>query len=321
MEIIGNQRQLEHLENAARLGMLSHAYIFSGPSKVGKRTLAVEFARRQYCNKRGDTEGKCPNCRAILDYTHPDFFVIDPERSDRAEIGIEEIRDLRTKLILTPYGSAATTIIINDAERLTHEAVSALLKILEEPRPNTRFILITADPGVIPDTIRSRAHTLSFLSVPHDAIERYLIETYACDTQDARVFARCSFGRPGLAIDMARLGEKHPLVRYGKILNVMIGGGYEERLKQVERLVGESEYLFDFLDSFTIFIRDVMMVRLGCDDLAVCRERYAHLDAITSRYTRIKLLKLLQYIERVRRAFLTTNVNSRLALEALILEF
>jgi len=143
-QLDGHKRQLEFLENALNRGKLAHAYVFAGPSGVGKRQIAMKLAEQLLES-------------GIKDF-HPDFLEINSDNG----IKIEQIRDLIYKLSLKPYQSKNKVALINEADEMTVEAANALLKSLEEPKSFTYLFLITTNPNRLPKTILSRCQKLTF---------------------------------------------------------------------------------------------------------------------------------------------------------------
>lgn len=134
---------------------LPHAFLFSGPKGAGKTTSARLIAKLFNCDtplKSGAPCGKCDNCKAIADGRFLDVLELDAA-SNR---GIDEIRQLRDTIALTPSAGKYKVYIIDEVHMLTTEAFNALLKTLEEPPVHAIFILATTDPQKVPATIKSR---------------------------------------------------------------------------------------------------------------------------------------------------------------------
>ena len=232
---IGNEHAVGFLRRMTEKGTLPHAWLFSGPSEVGKRTLAIEWAKLLNCQSPLQTENgldsceRCPSCRHLFPdrpsyaQTHPAVQIVDTlmaayweavEKAKEAEevdpeklrpklsLGIKAIRTLRETLShQTPW--RYRVIIVDEAERLTEEASAALLKTLEEPPDRTLFILVSANPWAIHPTIRSRCQPLKFRLVPSHLIYSLLREK-GLDEREASLIARLARGRVGKAISALR---------------------------------------------------------------------------------------------------------------------
>lgn len=139
---------------------LPHAYLFTGPKGTGKTTAARLIAKLFNCEKLGKHGpcGDCNSCNTIATGANIDVLEIDAA-SNR---GIDEIRELRSRIGLAPVNGAYKVFIIDEVHMLTTEAFNALLKTLEEPPAHAVFVLATTDPQKIPDTIISRCMHLVF---------------------------------------------------------------------------------------------------------------------------------------------------------------
>jgi len=147
--IIAHRRQWQFLKKVAELEKVPHALLFYGNDSLGAKSMALDFVK--LLNPE------------IKKETHPDLTVIEPPRK---EIPIAQIRDLHSKLALRAYSAPFKSVIIDNAHLLNQEAQSAFLKLLEEPKGKSLFILITQYPEMLLPTILSRVERLRFYSAP-----------------------------------------------------------------------------------------------------------------------------------------------------------
>ena len=167
-EIIGQEHIVQTITNTISSGMISHAYLFSGPRGSGKTSLARLFAKAINCQNRKEKESepcnKCLSCLEIKQGNSIDLIEIDAA-SNR---GIDEIRELREGIKFAPIKSKYKVFIIDECHQLTKEAVNALLKTLEEPPAHAIFILATTEIHKMITTIISRCQRFDFrkLTIP-----------------------------------------------------------------------------------------------------------------------------------------------------------
>ena len=155
--IVGHQSIKEFLFGLIKNNRIGHAYLFVGPESIGKRTLSLEFFKLLSCPnaQNGEPCGKCVVCTGIDSLQLPDLHYLQPEGSAR-RIKIDAIREVQERLNYPPISAQYKMVLIDDAHTMTSEAANSLLKVLEEPRGNTIFILVTSLEGLLPITVRSR---------------------------------------------------------------------------------------------------------------------------------------------------------------------
>lgn len=245
--IIGHKRPLEVLRKVLASGNINHAYLFIGPSGIGKRTIAQEFARALIL--AGDPQGET----YLSENVHPDLFNIS-RAEKKTQIGIEQInREMEPWLALKPYRAAYRVVIINEAHLLSLPASNALLKTLEEP-PGHAVMILVADEQMLLETIISRCQMIRFSTLAEDDLRDYL-RLREIDDQRAIYLARLAQGRLTTAATLASSEDLEPLWQLAWELIVKLGDGGEiEVFNCAEEIEKQPEIMTAFL---TTLLRDV----------------------------------------------------------------
>ncbi len=155
--VYGHQSVKHVFERQLAAGVFSHASVLIGPPGIGKKMLAVEFARAIVGAQGAQA--------------HPDILILD----QLADGGAEAMRAALGQVSGTPLISAYRVVIIDDTDRLNSHSANALLKTLEEPSSHTLFILIAGSQNILP-TIRSRCQVFACNPLPHEQLRAYAIE-------------------------------------------------------------------------------------------------------------------------------------------------
>lgn len=181
-----------------------HAYLFAGPEGSGKQLAARALAAALLCKEGGC--GECRDCRLALDDRHPNIVIVEPEGRDiRVGENADEsgtARWVTARAYLTAPEGGWKVLRLEQADRMTEEAADVLLKALEEPPDRTLFLLSSARPDEIPETVRSRCHTVTFSPLS----ESFVAEALAgegIEAGRARLAARIAGGNLGRARRLA----------------------------------------------------------------------------------------------------------------------
>ncbi len=159
-EILGQTHITTILKNQIKKESIGHAYLFSGTRGTGKTSAAKVFSRAVNCldPQDGNPCNKCDICKGILDESIMDVIEMDAASNRK----IEDIRELKEKVIYPPSRARYKVYIIDEVHMLTNEAFNALLKTLEEPPKHLLFLLATTEPERLPQTILSRCQRFDF---------------------------------------------------------------------------------------------------------------------------------------------------------------
>lgn len=313
--LIGHQKQWQFLKNSHKLEKLSHAYLFSGPEAIGKKTLAVEFIKFLNCQAEKSSLKPCQGCRSCRDIekgVYPDFLLIEPEISSsdkistgKEEIKIAQIRKMESYLSLYPYLSSFKAAVIDQAHRMTQEAQNSFLKTLEEPKGNTIFILVTEYPETLLATILSRVQKINFYPVKREEIKDYL-KSENIPQEKAQEIIELSLEKPGEAIDFIKNPQKLEEIKNKiKEIDKITKSDLSYRFQYVKSLTGRKENLKEVLDIWLRYFRKLLITRI--------KEQKGS-------YSLTKLKTIIENLSKTQLLISTTNVNPKLALEVLMLE-
>ena len=198
-DVVDQEAILKILINSLKKGHISHAYLFSGPRGTGKTTVAKLLAKTVNClhlNPDFSICGKCENCLDIMNNS-PDIIEIDAASNN----GVDEIRELKSKINLVPSKLKYKVYIIDEVHMLSISAFNALLKTLEEPPSHTIFILATTEFYKVPETIVSRCQCLNFTRINISNIEKRLKEIAASENisiDDSAIHAIAEYSEGGM---------------------------------------------------------------------------------------------------------------------------
>jgi len=158
-------------------GRLPHALLLSGHAGTGKSLFAQTLAAYLLCSQpvEGKACGECKGCHLRAAGTHPDLMLVAPEEKSRV-IKVDQVRALKDFCGKTAQLNGYKVIILKPADSLNISSANALLKDLEEPQPNTVFLLVSDQPAQLVATIRSRCHQLSFQVPEIDLASQWLAE-------------------------------------------------------------------------------------------------------------------------------------------------
>lgn len=301
-KIIGHKKQLEMIEHDIESDSLAHAYLFSGPSSIGKFAIAKMFVNILQCNNNLCNE--CPTCKQLQAGSHADTIMI---KDEGGSIKIEQIRDVIARLQMTNQANYKV-LLIDGAQRLTPEAANCLLKTLEEPPKNTIIIMTTSNVREILPTIISRIRLIKFSSYSQNFLKEKLGPVYPdADEETLEQVCSLSMGKSGKAIKL--LEDSDLLASYRTMYNMLCefleDKPLHAKFKLVEEIIADDRDTKEFLDVFTHLVRSRLHKGLEAQILTdEKRDRYLH---------------ILSSLEETR-GLLKRNINARLALESLALK-
>ena len=204
--IIGHQQIVEQLQRTVASDRIAGAYLFVGPTGVGKERVARYFARLIFCQQDAQPPivcGTCLACRKVDSGNHPDLQFVRPEGS---LLRIGQIRELQKQIVYEPLEASRKVYILTDVERMNAEAENCLLKTLEEPPASSVLILLTSNIQTLLPTTRSRCQILQFHPMPTQELTAVLTDRFSVSPEQATALAIASGGAIGKAITQLEKG-------------------------------------------------------------------------------------------------------------------
>jgi DNA polymerase-3 subunit delta' len=320
--LLGHEWAVMLLQAQIARGEQRHAYLFTGPQGVGRRSLALRLAQALNCQDApapGEFCGVCRACRGFDRMQHADLYLIERQEGDR-DIKADAVRELGRSLALSPLEAKYQVALLLDFEDANEFAANALLKTLEEP-PERVVLMLTAESAeALPATIASRCEILRLRPVPLASLAAGLQRSQGLESERARLLASLSGGRPGYALALAADNEMFDQ-RSAWLDDYLdcLPKGRVERFALAQALGTDREQLRQVLLVWLSFWRDVLMQAGIPGGMAANSDRRAELESLAERLGLEGAKAAVRAIEQTL-DLLDTNVNTRLAAETLLLE-
>jgi DNA polymerase-3 subunit delta' len=321
-DLLGHDWAVSLLRAHIAQGEVRHAYLFSGPAGVGRRTLAIRLAQALNCPEpieAGQPCRKCRTCRQIEMMQHADLFVVQADK-EGGILKVDQIRELQHSLSLHPYEARYKIALLLRFEEANQNAMNALLKTLEEPAPQVKLLLTAESPENLLPTIVSRCELIRLRPLPLEQVEAGLMARVGIEMEQARLLAHISGGRPGFAIRLAA----DPLIieertEWLNELRRLLSANVVERFDFADGFGKDKEKMRSTLIVWSSFWRDVVLKAASASTPIANLDWQEMVESIAVDLGLSGAGRMVGMMERAI-TLLERNVNSRLVAEVLMLD-
>ncbi len=321
-DILGHAWAVDLLRQHAAQGSFRHAYLFTGPQGVGRRTLAVRLAQALNCPQPPAPGVPCRTCRTctrLEAMQHPDLAIVQAEQVG-GTLKVDQVRELQHSLSLAPYEARYRVALLLRFEEAHVSAANALLKTLEEPPPQVVLILTAENAENLLPTIVSRCEVLRLRPLTAEMISQGLQDRAGLSPDQASLIAHLSGGRPGYALHLsqqpAELGLRQEWLKDHQHL---LAASRVDRFAFSESRSKDKELLRQILMVWLSLWRDVLLQASGASiahtNLALGAEIEKMASDVGLQGASAMVASLQRTLDLIDR-----NVNARLALDVLLLD-
>lgn len=325
--IIGNEAEVAFLHGSIIAGRWSHAYLITGPAFSGKYALAIQFAKALNCLGIEKPCHTCSQCDRIQNRKHVDVIAMDIQQeaqaADEDSNQLATLRGIARSLALTPVEGVVRVVILENADRISYEAQSSCLKLLEDPPPNVVIIMLATSPQDVLNTLRSRCVELNLGPMSFEAMMHYLIEGKQLSQESATIIARAAKGLPELADSLIsnenwQTELENDFEQFMQLLRAPI----PERLRMVailEKEVGKSrDDVVNLLRLWIGWYRDILMTEYGLGQGMLRSRVKGEGEGVDYRADPDTVAQCINLVNETIRN-IKVNANIRLSLERLVI--
>lgn len=319
--LTGHEWAVDMLKKHVIHGTTRHAYLFSGPPGLGRRTLALRFAQALNCQtptSAGIPCGTCRDCKQIEAMQHADLSVVQAD-SEGGTLKVDQIREVRKSITYKPYQSKYRVALFLRFQEANDNAANALLKTLEEA-PSYAVLILTADnPEQLLPTILSRCEVLRLRPLKIEDVKKDL-ESRGVESGRAKLIAHISGGRPGYARRLVQddlLLEKRE-ERLNDLLT-LLPASHVEKFKYADLLSKDKDSMRQTILFWLSYWRDVMLRTAQATSPLVNVDRNVEIEDIADRTDLSSARRVVSGFEEALEK-MDRNVNSRMLAEVLLLD-
>lgn len=319
--LLGHEWAMDMLRQHVTRHEIRHAYLITGATGLGKRTLALRLAQALNCEKpisAGVPCLICRTCKQIESMAHPDLTIIQAE-DEGGTLKVDQIREIQRTLNLKPYQSNYRVAIFLRFHEANDSAANALLKTLEEAPAHAVLILTAENPEQLLPTINSRCEILRLRPLPIESITNDLMQK-GLDEDRARLLAHISGGRPGYArklMDDVTLLEKRD--EQLNDLQTLLPAPRIEKFSYADKLSRDKDLMRKTILVWLSYWRDVLLRVAGAETPLINIDRNMEIEFLAGRLDLTSARKIVSNLEATLEK-MDKNVNARLLAEVLLLD-
>ncbi|MBS3741381.1 MAG: DNA polymerase III subunit gamma/tau [Candidatus Cloacimonetes bacterium] len=312
-QLIAQNHITDTLENAIKSDRIAQAFLFTGPRGVGKTSMARILSKALNC-KDGPTTQPCNECENCLEITNSDSADVI-EIDGASNTGVDDVRRIQNELLYPPQKSQFKIYIIDEVHMLSKNAFNALLKTLEEPPKNVKFIFATTEPHKLPATITSRCQRYDFHRIPIKKITqriKYITDKENITIEDQAVFLLAKKADGSLrdalslldqivSIDKAKITKNDVLDTFGIVdINIyhtlvknIINNDNKNLLENLHSVIAEGNDITEFILGLIEYFRNILILKVGIIPEEVHEDDISELAKYKDEFTEEDLLYVI----------------------------